>query len=245
MSVKPVSIDSHNAEQVEFLRENIEGRSYPKLAAIFNERFDTNVSRHTVSNFCRRYKLADVKHQRQRYTAEQIKFLRENVKGRFYEELTAMFNERFNKSATLMAIIQACRQYKMPNRMNGGFQKGHTRNSGKALPDGVENTNILGYRIIKHNGMWRGKHTVLWEEAHGQRVPEGHYIVFGDGNKENLSIDNLYCVSATQSGILTQFKLKSEEPELAAAGVALAGLYATINKRQKKKGKESSQKRFL
>ena len=153
-----------------------------------------------------------------------------------------MFNRHFNTAVTARIVGEICRNHGFTNGLDCRYAEGHTVNLGRkydhAQPDGSEYVNAAGYIIMKHNGVWRGKHTILWEQSHGQPVPEGHYIVFGDGNKSNLSIDNLHCVSASQSGILNNFKLRSEEPELAKVGVALAGLYATINKRKKKKNKK-------
>jgi hypothetical protein len=66
--------------------------------------------------------------------------------------------------------------------------------------------------------------------------------VFGNSNKRDFSIDNLYCVSAAQNGFRSTLGLQSDSPELAGMGVALAGLYAKINERSKVKKKEKSHK---
>jgi hypothetical protein len=41
---------------------------------------------------------------------------------------------------------------------------------------------------------WRAVHIIVWESANGP-VPAGHAVAFKDGNKENIAIDNLECVS--------------------------------------------------
>jgi len=41
-------------------------------------------------------------------------------------------------------------------------------------------------------------HVLIWQEAHGP-VPKGHIIVFRDGNLENLSLDNLECISRAEN----------------------------------------------
>lgn len=41
---------------------------------------------------------------------------------------------------------------------------------------------------------WKFVHVLLWEEKNGP-VPKGHAVVFKDGNKRNLRIDNLELVS--------------------------------------------------
>lgn len=56
------------------------------------------------------------------------------------------------------------------------------------------------------------KHRYIWEQYHGKKVPDGHLIMFLDGNKENFSIDNLVCVSFHENGSLNQ--LHDCSPEL-------------------------------
>jgi hypothetical protein len=57
--------------------------------------------------------------------------------------------------------------------------------------------------------------------------------VFGDGNKGNFNIENLFCITASQNAIRTRNGLQGATPELAATGVALAKLYSQIGERRK------------
>ena len=225
-------------EQRQFLKEYVQGRSYPELAALFNERFGTNLGRLVISKRCRSLGLSNGRPERRPYTTEQLEFLRANAEGRRYDELAVMFNRRFGTAVTRNMVGELCRRNGFPNGLSGLYQEGHTTNLGRkfdrSLPDGSEFVNAAGYTILKHNGVWRGKHTVLWEQAHGRPVPEGHYIVFGDGNKRNFNVDNLFCVSPAQNGFRSVLGLKGESPELAEAGVALAKLYERINERKRR-----------
>jgi hypothetical protein len=123
--------------------------------------------------------------------------------------------------------------------LDSRFTENHTVNLGRkragVAPDGTETITAEGYVTLKHYGVWRYKHIFLWEQAHGKPVPEGHHIVFGDGNKRNFSTENLFCVTAAQNGIRTKNKLQGATPELAAMGIAMAKLYSQINDRKKKK----------
>jgi HNH endonuclease len=63
----------------------------------------------------------------------------------------------------------------------------------------------LTYRRSAKGGFYRcttsGRrllHHVVWEEVHGP-VPEGSEIIFEDGDKENIVIDNLRCQLATSA----------------------------------------------
>jgi len=89
---------------------------------------------------------------------------------------------------------------------------------------------------MKHNGAWRTKQSAIWEETHGA-IPSGYHVIFGDSDKRNFDLANLYCIPAAQACIMTNMGLKSKEPELAEAGVALAGLYAKISERKRRNRK--------
>ena len=41
---------------------------------------------------------------------------------------------------------------------------------------------------------WRGVHLLLWEEHHGS-VPPGHAVVFKNGNKADIRIENLELIT--------------------------------------------------
>jgi len=47
---------------------------------------------------------------------------------------------------------------------------------------------------IGHPNIWRMKHHLIWETAHGQ-IPDGHRIMFADGDKSNFRLDNLILLS--------------------------------------------------
>jgi hypothetical protein len=47
-------------------------------------------------------------------------------------------------------------------------------------------------------GTWRPKHHLVWESHHGQPIPKGHAVIFGDGNNRNFDPDNLILVSRAQ-----------------------------------------------
>lgn len=80
-----------------------------------------------------------------------------------------------------------------------GWQKGHVPHTW--VPIGTEVTDSLGYRKRKvregakpaiHN--FRFVHVLLWEKHHGP-APEGHAVVFRNGDKTDIRIENLECIS--------------------------------------------------
>lgn len=86
-----------------------------------------------------------------------------------------------------------------PGRMaEGQFRKGERRGVAVKLykPVGTERVSKDGYREVKiHDGLplqsrWRAVHLVEWEKVNG-RIPKGHALVFVNGNKADIRLDNL------------------------------------------------------
>ena len=230
---------SYTDEHRRFLEANAEGRSYPTLAALFNQKFGTNLADTTISKLCRSFGFTNGRPNRRPYTDEELEFLRQNAPGVNYATLAAMFTERFGIYTNTKRMSEICCQKGFANGIDSRFQQGHSVNAGRKLAgsasNGSETVDARGYVLLKHNGKWYYKHVMLWEQAHGQSVPEGHCITFGDGNKQNFSIENLFCLTAVENAIRTRNGLQGATPELAAAGVALAKLYSQIGERKKKK----------
>jgi len=224
-------IDEHHR----FLEANAEGMSYTALATLFNQEFGTNIADTTISRLCRNFGFTNGRPNRRPYTDEELEFLRRNALGVNYATLATMFTEQFGIYTTTKRIGDICCQKGFHNGINSRFQQGHSVNMGRkqvdSAPNGSETVDARGYVLLKHNGKWYYKHVMLWEQAHGQSVPEGHCITFGDGNKHNFSIENLYCLTASQNAVRIRNGLQGATPELAAAGVAAAKLYSQIGKR--------------
>jgi hypothetical protein len=231
----------YTEEQLAFLREHVSGRSYEKLALMFNKKFGTSACGRSIGRACRLRGWSNGKPKRP-YSGEEIDFLRRNVAGVDYATLADMFNARFGTSISAGRVGDLCRRKGFANGLDCRYKTGHTEGVGRkmpnSLPDGSEYVNATGYIMQKHNGAWQFKHILLWEQANGRSVPEGHYIVFGDSDKRNFAVVNLFCITAAQNAIRSKHGLQGATPELAAAGVALAKLYSRIGERKKSRKKK-------
>lgn len=71
------------------------------------------------------------------------------------------------------------------------------------LPIGTERVNKDGIIIRKvAEGMgrrrdWRPVHALIWEEHNGP-IPDGHTVIFADGDRRNFSPGNLVCLSRAE-----------------------------------------------
>ena len=82
------------------------------------------------------------------------------------------------------------------------FRKGERRGVAVRLykPIGTERLSKDGYLERKVNDglplqrRWRAVHLVLWEAAHGP-LPKGHAVTFANGDKTDIRLDNLVCIT--------------------------------------------------
>lgn len=90
-----------------------------------------------------------------------------------------------------------------PGRMKETqFKKGVRQGVAVRLykPIGTERISKDGYLERKINddlplqARWRAVHLLLWEATHGP-VPKGHAIAFRNGDKRDIRLDNLECIS--------------------------------------------------
>jgi len=78
---------------------------------------------------------------------------------------------------------------------------------------------------------WKFVHRLVWEGQHGP-IPDGHSVIFIDGDTENISADNLECVSRGALAILNRHHNFSDAPvELRRTLIAMAKLNACASDR--------------
>lgn len=159
------------------------------------------------------------------YTNEQIEFLRTNRNVR-RDELHKMFNEKFETDINKGALCNYMVRNRILSDSNGQFKKGGLPwNTGKSgymganktsfkpgnrphtwLPVGTERVNPEGYLEIKiaEPDKWKTKHSLVWEQHHKRKPPTGCMIIFLDGNKQNLDINNLELITRAVNGRLSK-----------------------------------------
>jgi hypothetical protein len=186
----------YTPEELQFLKDSVVGRSHAELTELFNKKFNLSQTVSKIKGFLIGHGLKTGKLRY--YTPEQIQFLKDHVKGRSYAELVDMFNRKFNCSIGTKKLISTLTRYHLKTGLAGfRFRPGHRAyiNSHYHHPIGTEITNnkYILVKVVNPN-VWRRKHIVIWEAANGP-FPEGHHIIFADGNKSNFNLENLLLVS--------------------------------------------------
>jgi hypothetical protein len=185
-----------------------------------------------------------------KYEPKHLAWLRDNRILFELTELTQRFNARFGASLEKRAIASTCKRYHIESGRDGRFKPGHvgyvapkgTRSSQATefkkgnkpknyLPVGSKRINGDGYHETKiaDPKKWKGDHILLWEQHFGP-VPKGQCIIFIDGDKSKVEIDNLAMVSRGELGVLNKRRFSSQHNELKPALITLTKLEVLANK---------------
>lgn len=193
-----------------------------------------------------------------KYTGEEIQFLRDFTYGHTHKDVTEAFNNKFGTNLSVSSIKGILQRNKIKTGSNGQFKKGSIPyNKGKHTggweptqfkkghhpvnhkPVGSERIDKDGYTLIKtaEPNIWKLKHRVIWESVYGP-IPKNHTVIFKDGNKLNLKIDNLMLVDRRKLLILNRHKLIQKDKELTESACIVADLLIKIQDLKKANHKE-------
>lgn len=201
--------------------------------------------------------MAGVKGVKQhRWTEEEKEYFMKIVPGRHYDEILELMNTKFDHQFRISQISGAAKRFGVKTGFDGRYKKGNIpKNKGtKGLtganktsfkkgmraynhkPVGSERISRDGYIEVKvaEPNTWRSKHRMVWEEVNGP-VPKGYALLFGDGNKKNVNIENLLLVSRAQLARLNQNHLIQEDIELTKTAINVVDLIIKMS--ELKKGK--------
>lgn len=197
-----------------------------------------------------------------RYSKEQKEFIITNNYGKYSKELAEMFNQHFNTNITAKEIAYFRRNNKLNSGLTGQFKKGnvpHNKDkkqveymSQEAIektketrfkignkpknyrPVGSERITKDGYIEVKvaDPNKWETKNKIIYKQYFGD-IPEGHKIIYADGNKLNNDINNLILVSDNEELIMNKYKLRTENIELTKTGYLIAKVIDKTNKLNK------------
>ena len=194
-----------------------------------------------------------VKH---RWTKEEKEYLSEITPGRHYKEILEMMNDKFEYQFTYEQVKSAIIRFNLKTGFNGRFEKGHVpANKGtKGImkpnktsfkkgnvnwakkPIGSERVSVDGYTEIKvaDPNKWRLKHRVMYEKYHNVVLNPKQLVIFADGDKSNMSKENLLLADKNQLLILNQNGLINENRELTKTGLNIANIIIKLNELKRK-----------
>lgn len=195
------------------------------------------------------------------FSHEEAMFIISHARKNSQQELTDQLNAKFGLDLDKKQIAAYIKNHHIYTGRTGQFTKGHVpSNKGKHVhnpggtatqfhpghqpvnhkPVGSERVNVYGYVEIKvaEPKTWKMKHVAVWEAVNGS-VPDGHVVIFGDGNRFNFSLGNLILISKRELLMLNRRGLIQHDAELTKSGLLVAQLimkYTDLKKESKQDG---------
>lgn len=245
-----------------FIAENVRGKTTKELVELVNAEFGPIFTESKMKSFKSNNKLKSgtptskpAGLPTELYPAEIRSFISENCIGVGHQAMADRLNQTFGTSYTKDQMKAYYARFKLDSGLKGYFKKGHVpfnkgmkglQQGGKEtqfkpghmpknyMPVGTERINTDGYVEIKvaDPRTWKGKHHIIWEEVNGV-VPEGHALIFADGDRLNVALDNLILVSRKELAMLNKYRLISKDADLTKTGVIIADVVLKIGERKK------------
>lgn len=222
-----------------FIAENVQGRTTKELVELVNAKFGPIFTESKMKSYKTNHKLKSgtpcglpAGRPTELYPEEVKKFIEENHKGVGPKAMAELLNKTFGTNYTREQLKSYYGNHKINSGLTGYFKKGQKPLNHK--PVGSERIDVDGYTLIKtaEPNIWEPKHKVLWEEKNG-KVPEGHVLTFLDGDKRNISLENLALITMAESLEITRSNLRSANPDFTKTGILIAKVKIARSKRKK------------
>ena len=192
---------------------------------------------------------------------DMVAYMKQIIPGHEESEIRAMFLEKFSIELSESQIGNFKSKYKIYSGTHGGcFKKGQVpMNKGKKMsPEiyekakatmfksgniprnhravGSERVNVDGYVEVKiaEPNKWKLKQRLVYEEYYGVTLTSNDVIIFLDGNRQNLDINNLYKMTRAALARYNQDGLYSDNLEQSRAAANVAILKSEIIKKKRR-----------
>lgn len=195
------------------------------------------------------------------YTKEERAFFQAFVPGHSHKEIRDTFETEFGWPIKLTQVKAYIKNNKLNTGRTGRFEKGfvpHNKGQTGVCAPGCKQTwfkkgheptnhkpvgseridNKDGYVLIKTKEprTWELKHRVIWEERHGP-IPEGKCLIFLNGDKTDVRLENLKLIDRKVHVRMNQSGLRFDDSDSTRAAVGVAELLSAIGeaKRSRKR----------
>ena len=248
----------YTKEMHEFICKNVKGATAQDLTDLVNKQFCTDFTVNAIRSYKTAHKLKGERGTGKPrglpskiYPDDLKNYIFENYLGVGPASMAIKVNEKFGTDFTKMKMKSFYSRFKLNSGITGRFVKGqdpiYITPKGKRMspetefkkgqkafnyrPIGSERIDTYGYIGIKvaDPDVWEPKHRMLWEKQNG-KIPGNKALVFADGNKLNLDIDNLILVTREELLILNRCNLIKEDKELTKTGLMVAKIIDKTSK---------------
>lgn len=165
------------------------------------------------------------------FNQEQIEFIKKNVDGNRNKELAQLINDRFSLSITSTQICQWKQTHGVKSKTSlYGWRKGKTGGQDFKIPSEPSHSKPVGSeRVTKRGvvqikvarGKWIDKHRYLYEQANGS-IPDNHIIIFMNGDKSDIRLENLKCISRRELSYMNKQKYEIYDSDSKESAILLS-----------------------
>lgn len=195
------------------------------------------------------------------FPAHIVSFISEHYKGTGPKQMAQSLNDTFGTSYTMQQLSAYYKNHHLNSGLTGRYEKGHVSHNkgckGYYAPGSEKgwfrkgerpwDTVPVGTVVVKSDGYlwkkvgdkpgvwtqnWRQLHLLLWEEAHGA-VPEGHRVIFKDGDRQNCVLENLALISLAENAVMNRHGLRFDKAEHTETGILIAKIKIASLRRKK------------
>lgn len=200
----------YTQEMLDFLRKGYREMCLAALTSAFNQRFELDKPESSIRGVTRNHKM------------------KSGRTGRFEKG-------RGSWNAGLKGWLAGGRSVQTQ------FKKGRpAHESANYVPIGSTRVTTDGYierkvtddRSLVPARRWVMEQRLVWEAEHGE-IPGGHVIVFLDGDRQNLDLDNLRCVHRAVLQYINKMGLNETTGEARKAAILTAELVTAANRRKR------------
>ena len=147
---------------------------------------------------------------------EEIFFLLSNSSKYSRKELTDLFNEKHGTNISVKSITNKCNSYK-----SYGKAERHLVGDEVTRSDGYVIVKVSNDKNVPKYKRWVLKHRLVWEKEFGA-IPDGHVLIFRDGDRGNCDISNLVLVKREIATIMSRNSMFSDNEQLNDFGINIA-----------------------
>ena len=228
-----------NEEHDKFLIENGPSMTCGEMLELFEETFNYKPRK---ASLYQRYKKLNIqpKLEREKFSEEEIDFLKRNAQNLYFGEIYKLFVERY-RHVSYDAFRYQCRKHNI--EYAHGFDlvnddvKTRYRDIGFEIvwkvPSGKLYNFVKYAHGIKHNYIRKDK--MIYESHYGE-LPSTHCIIHLDGDTLNDDINNLFAVDRRVVSTYTRLGLKiTDNPEINLSIINTGQLQFEISQAIKKR----------
>jgi len=161
-----------------------------------------------------------------RYSEKKVLFVKNNLQYT-WADIANMFNAEFHTAIDGPHLKAAMRHYGIKN---------HSSKQNKEVGIERDRSGYIEVKTSKNPSVWKLKHILLWEEAHG-KLPKNWIVLFADKNTRNFDIDNLIAVPRGVSAAINS-RGNYYNADSLKCNMSIAKIRSLIKKRRKVEGKK-------